>query len=497
MLFIGIDVGTSGVRTIAVDEAGSLVAQATTEHPLHVPQPGWTEQDPQDWWNGAVQSLRQVVAALGQRAGEIAAVGLTGQMHGSVFLDEDGKVIRPAILWNDQRTVEEAALIEELIGRDRLIELTGNRALTGFTAPKIVWLRRHEPDNYARIAQILLPKDYIRYRLTGAYATDVADASGTLLFDVAHRRWSEEVCGALFIPEQWLPEACEGPEVTGTVTLLAAGLTGLPAGIPVVAGGGDQAAGAVGVGLAAPGAVSVSIGTSGVVFAATNSPLTEPEARLHSFCHAVPGQWHLMGVMLSAGGSLRWVRDTLYTPETGYDEIGAEAASVPPGAEGLLFAPYLTGERSPHADPFARGAYVGLGLHHRRPHMTRAAMEGIAWGLKDSLEIMANLGIHAEELRIIGGGAKGAVWRQIMAAIFNKPLRRMAIEEGPAFGAAILGAVGAGAFPDVATACAAMVRTADAEQPDPALAARYAELYPAFRALYPALKPLFGANQAQ
>ncbi len=493
MLFVGIDIGTSGARVIAVDKEGTLVAQATSDYPLLVPQPGWTEQNPEDWWNATVKAIQAVVKQLGARAKEIKGVGLTGQMHGSVFLDEAAQPIRPALLWNDQRTAAECEEITRKVGAERLIQLTGNPALTGFTAPKIVWLRNHEPWNFDRVRKVMLPKDYIRYRLTGQYATDVADASGTLLFDVARRQWSAEVCQALEIPLEWLPQAYEGPEVTGQILPGIMALTGLPAWIPVIAGGGDQAAGAVGVGLVDQGKISVSVGTSGVVFAVSDGFSPEPQGRLHAFCHAVPGKWHLMGVMLSSGGSLRWVRDALYTTDTSYDTIGAEAESVPPGAQGLLFAPYLTGERTPHKDPDARGAFVGLGLHHRRPHMARAAMEGIAFGLRDSLELMRGLGITADELRITGGGARGAAWRRIMAAMFGAGLRQMAIDEGPAFGAAILAAVGAGAYPTVAEACAAMVKTGEGEAPDAALQRRYAELYPVWAKSYQTLKPLYQA----
>jgi xylulokinase len=491
MLFLGIDIGTGGARVVAVDRVGNLVAQAHEEYPLLMPQPGWTEQNPEDWWQATVKAIQAVTKALGARAKEIKSVGLTGQMHGSVFLDNAYQVIRPAILWNDQRTIEECEEITRRVGASRLLELTGNPAITGFTAPKILWLRKHEPENYARINQVMLPKDYIRFRMTGISATDVSDASGTLLFDVAKRTWSGEVCEALDIPLKWLPPAKESPEVTGHVIPGIWALTQIPAGTPVVAGAGDQAAGAVGVGLVEQGKIAVSVGTSGVVFAVSDGPTGDPQGRLHAFCHAVPGKWHLMGVMLSAGGSLRWVRDALYGSAVSYDEIGAEVESVPPGAEGLIFAPYLTGERTPHNDPDARGAFVGLGLHHRRAHLARAAMEGIAFGLKDALVLMSELGISAPGLRITGGGAKGKTWRRIMAAVFASDLQRMAVDEGPAFGAAILGAVGAGVFPDVASACESMCRLGEVEEPNRELVGRYRELYPAFRAAYPSLKPLY------
>lgn len=490
-LFVGLDVGTGGVRVLAVDAAGALVAQAMVEHPLLTPRPGWTEQNPDDWWAGAVGALTAVTGQLGARARQIAAVGLTGQMHGSVFLDRTGAVIRPALLWNDQRTADQCREITGRLGEDGLLRLTGNVALTGFTAPKILWLRAHEPEQYARLAKVVLPKDYIRYRLTGALATDVADASGTLLLDVVQRRWSREMLGALDLPASLVPDLFEGPEVTGRVTAEAARATGLPAGIPVVAGGGDQAAGAVGLGVVSGGQLFCSVGTSGVVFAACAEPKIHPQGRLHAFCHAVPGTWHVMGVMLAAGGSLRWLRDALY-PGAGYEAITSEAAGIPAGAEGLVFLPYVTGERTPYADPHARGAFVGLGLQHRRAHIARATLEGIALGLTDCLDLVRGLGVAVPRARIAGGGARSPLWRQIIAACFDLPLERMALDEGPAFGAAVLAAVGAGAFADVPAACAAMVRVeAPPELPDPALAAVYRDWHRVFTASYQFLKPVF------
>jgi xylulokinase len=511
-LFIGIDIGTSGARVIAVDAEGRLAAMATEEYPLLMPQPGWTEQNPSDWWDAVAACLRKVTAAVD--VGRVQGIGLTGQMHGSVFLDAAGDVIRPALLWNDQRTEAEVAEITERVGYERLLALCGNRALTGFTAPKVLWLRNHEPEHYARLAHLLLPKDYIRYRLTDAFASEMSDASGTLLLDVAARTWSLPVVEALGIDPAVLPTLHEGTGITGYVTPAAAAATGLPAGIPVVGGGGDQAAGAVGVGLVAPGMASLSLGTSGVVFAASAEPghLSSgaaatpaglpPEAlsTVHSFCHAVPGMWHVMGVMLSSGGSLRWLRDALYPRETAearaaglepYDTLTAEAAGVAPGAEGLLFLPYLTGERVPHPDPKARGAFVGLGLGHGRSHMARAVLEGIAFGLRDNLDLIRALGVPVEELRLTGGGAKSPLWRQILAAVLEAPLRLLAVDEGPAFGAAILAAAGTGHFPDVPAACAAMVRPAEGVAVDPSLAGAYQKYLPVFRKAYIQLKPVF------
>lgn len=491
MLFLGIDIGTGGARVIAVDREGNLVAQAEETYPTLMPRPGWTEQNPEDWWQATVKAAQAVTKALGARAREIKSVGLTGQMHGAVFLDNTYQVIRPAILWNDQRTTAEVEEINRRVGAERLLQITGNPAITGFTAPKILWVRNHEPEKYAQINQVMLPKDYIRFRMTGISATDVSDASGTLLFDINERTWSAEICEALEIPLKWLSPAKEGTTVTGTVIPGIWALTQIPAGTPVVAGGGDQAAGAVGVGLYESGRIAVSVGTSGTVSVVTDGPVTYPEGRLHAFCHAVPGKWHLMGVVLAAGGSIQWAREALYAGAAEYEQIEAEAAAIPPGAEGLLFVPYLNGERTPHLDPSARGAFVGLGLHHRRAHMARAVMEGIAFGLKESLLLMQELGIAAPNLRLTGGATKSALCRQILAAVFASDLQEMAIDEGPAFGAAILGAVGAKAFPDVESACESMCRLGELEEPNLELVGRYRGYYPVFRAAYPSLKPLY------
>ena len=471
--FVGLDVGTTGVKAIAVSPNGEVVARAEREYPLATPAPGWAEQDPEDWWRASEAALTAVDAE------HAAGIGLSGQMHGLVALDETDRVIRPAILWNDQRTSAECEAIERRIGVERLIRLTGNRALTGFTAPKLVWLRAHEPEAYARIRHVLLPKDYVRLRLTGERATDVADASGTLLFDVAERRWSGEVLEALELPTEWLPKALESPEVSGRT----------PNGTPVAAGAGDQAAGALGVGVAGPGPLSVVLGTSGVVFAALPAYAPEPQARLHVFCHAVPGTWHAMGVMLSAAGSLRWFRDT-FAPDVAYDELLAEAEDVEPGADGVLFLPYLSGERTPHADPHARAAFIGLGLEHGRPALTRAVLEGVAYGLRDSLELLRQLGVRPESGRVSGGGARSRLWLQVVASTLGIPLELTAAEEGAAFGAALLGAVAAGAFSDVHEAVEECVRPRERFEPDAGWMRAYEAGYPRFRALYPSLEHL-------
>jgi xylulokinase len=465
---VGIDVGTSAVKAIAVGEDGAVLARRELAYPLSTPRPGWSEQDPDDWWRATEQALDGL-------AEDVAGIGLSGQMHGLVTLDSADRVIRPAILWNDQRTGAECAEIEERVGFDRLVALTGNRALTGFTAPKLVWLRRHEPESYGRIAHVLLPKDYVRLRLTGERAIDVADASGTLLLDVAHRRWSEEVLDALELDAGWLPRVLESPDVSGRT----------PAGLPVAAGAGDQAAGALGVGVDRPGPLSVALGTSGVVFAALPEFAAEPQARVHVFCHAVPGAWHAMGVMLSAAGSLAWLRGI-----TGgeFTELVDEAARWEPGVEGLTFLPYLTGERTPHADPDARGSFTGLSIRHDRGALVRAVLEGVASGLRDSLDLVAGLSdTPPERGRASGGGARSELWLQIVASVLELPLQRIAVEEGAAYGAALLGGVAGGMWADVHEAVAACVRTRGEVEPVPEWIEPYRELVTRYRALYPAL----------
>jgi xylulokinase len=469
---VGLDVGTTGVKALALSPDGEVLARAEESYELSTPHPGWSEQDPEDWWRAADR-------ALGALGGETTSIGLSGQMHGLVVLDERDRVLRPAILWNDQRTEAECAEIEERIGLTRLIQLTGNRALTGFTAPKLLWLRKHEPTTYARVAHVLLPKDYVRLRLTGEHAIDVADASGTLLFDVAGRRWSQEMVEALEVDPAWLPRVLESPEVSGETA----------AGIPVAAGAGDQAAAALGVGVDRPGPVSVVLGTSGVVFAALPAYAADPQARVHAFCHAVPGGWHAMGVMLSAAGSLRWLRDVL-APRGGYDELTAAAEAWPTGTEGLTFLPYLSGERTPHADPHARAAFAGLTLRHDRGAFVRAVLEGVAYGLRDSLELLRELGVDPRDGRVSGGGARSELWLRILASVLGLPIRRTTADEGSAYGAALLGGVAAGVFRDVHEAVATCVRLLDPVNPDPEWVDAYEHGYRRFQLLYPALRPL-------
>ena len=487
---LGLDISTTGAKALLIDETGRVVASQTTAQPISTPKPLWSEQNPADWWDGIAASIRQALAAANVRGDEVACIGLTGQMHGLVLLDADGDVLRPAIFWNDQRTHAHFDEITERIGFERLIQLTGNRALTGFTAPKILWVREHEPLVYAKAAHMLLPKDYIRYKLTGEYAMDLSDASGTSLLDVANRTWSNEVVDALDIPRSWLPTLVEGPDVTGGVSAEAAAATGLKAGTPVVGGGGDQAAGAVGVGAVQPGIIGLVVGTSGVVFAPLAQYAYEPQGRLHAFCHAVPGMWHFMGVMLSAAGSLQWYRDTI-APGQSFDALTAAAQDIPPGSEGLLFLPYLSGERTPHPDPLARGAFVGLTVRHTLAHMTRAVLEGVAFGLKDSFKLMEAAGLPAGDMqiRVSGGGAKSPLWRQILADVIGAPLVSTSTTEGAAYGAALLAAVGAGVYPDVPSACAAAIETGEPTTPQQPEA--YASAYATYSTLYPTLKDTF------
>lgn len=492
--YLGIDVSTTGAKALLIDEKGDVVSSATTALPLSMPQPLWSEQDPQDWWTGTVQSIRQALAQARVDGSAVAAVGLTGQMHGLVLLDGDGQVLRPAILWNDQRTGAQCDEIRARLGFERLVQITGNNALTGFTAPKILWVQQNEPQVYARARHILLPKDYVRYRLTGEYAMDKADGSGTLLFDLQRRDWSQEVLQALEIPAAWLPPTYEGPQITGSLSREAAELTGLRAGTPVMAGGGDQSAQAVGVGAVEPGIVALTLGTSGVVFATTEAAHIEPQGRLHAFCHALPGKWHFMGVMLSAAGSLQWYRDTL-APQESFDALLAPAEEVPAGCEGLLFLPYLTGERTPHPDPLARGAFVGLTVRHTRPHLTRAVLEGVAFGLRDSFELIKTAGkVGVRQVRVSGGGSKSSLWRQILADVLRAELVTVNTTEGAAYGAALLAGVGAGAWQTVPQACQQVIRVTGSTQPQPEVSELYEAQYRLYCQLYPALKPIFHAQ---
>ena len=477
-----------------VGDDGRLLASETVEHvPFASPKAAWAEQDPDDWWRAAQQATRAAMRASGAGARDITSVGLSGQMHGAVLLDERGDVLRPSIIWCDQRTDAECAWLDDVVGRDRLLELTLNPALTNFTLTKLLWVRAHEPAIWARVCHVLLPKDYVRFRLSGEYAIDVADASGTLMLDVARRRWSDDLLRAVDIYRALLPAVHESPAVCARVSDRAAGSTGLAPGTPIVAGAGDQAAGAIGMGITRPGAVSATIGTSGVVFAATDRPALDPRGRLHTFCHAVPGRWHVMGVTQAAGLSLRWLRDQLCqpggTPPT-YDQLTREAAAVPAGAEGVLWAPYLMGERTPHLDPHVRGALVGLAAHHGRGHIARAVLEGVAFSLRDTFTIFSDLRIPVERIRLGGGGARSPLWRQIQADVYGHAVETVKADEGAAFGAAVLAGVGARTWSSVDEACDALVETAERVAPHPETARLMQDRYAAFTRVYPALRTI-------
>jgi len=486
--FIGVDTSTTATKALLMDEQGSILSIGRSTYGFETPRPLWSEQEPQLWWDATVAAIREAVSSAGVSGTDVRGVGLTGQMHGLVMLDAAGDVLRPAILWNDQRTQTECDEIRQLIGRDHLISITGNDALTGFTAPKILWVANNEPGIFGRTEHILLPKDYVRYRLIGEYATDRAGGSGTILFDLAKRDWSSEVAESLQIPMEWLPQTYEGTAVTGSITAEAAAATGLSEGIPVFGGGGDQAANAVGVGAVSPGIIAMSVGTSGVVFAPTSEPVVEPHGRLHAFCHSIPDTWHLMGVMLSAAGSLQWFRDEL-TPDKSFPELSKLAGDAPAGSEGLIFLPYLSGERTPHPDPLARGAFVGLTVRHGVSHMARSVMEGVAFGLRDIAELIKSL-TDLGEVRISGGGASSTTWLQIIADVMDAPVHVVGTSEAAAHGAALLAATGAGAFGSVAEAVDGAVQVQGHAEPssDTSL---YNDAYGTYRDLYPALRTSF------
>ena len=488
---LGLDVSTTATKALLIDDGGRIVGVASAEYELSTPKPLWAEQDPALWWQASCRSISELLETTGVDPKSVAALGLTGQMHGLTLLDDGGNILRPAILWNDQRAEAQCEAMRERLGLERLVSITGNDAFPGFTAPKLLWVREHEPDIYAQIRHVLLPKDYVRLRLTGEYATDRAGAGGTLMLDLATRDWSSELLDAFEIPSDWLPPTHEGIDLTGSVSAVASELTGLQPGTPVVGGGGDQAAQAVGAGAIDSGTVALSLGTSGVVFASTPRPLADRTGRLHAFPHAVPDTWHVMGVMLSAAGSLRWYRD-LVTPGGSYDDLLKEAAEVDVGCEGLTFLPYLSGERTPHADPRARGAFSGLTLRHGRGHLTRAVLEGVAFGLRDNLALMEEVGLSgASEARASGGGTRSRVWMQILADTLGLDLVSLQATEGAAFGAALLAGVGAGAWSSIAEACEASISPGTITRPREELSASYSEAYARYRAHYPALKPLF------
>ncbi len=497
---LGIDVGTSGTKTLLCDDQGSIVASASEAYPSSHPKPLWSEQNPEHWWTATVKSVRRVLRSAGVKGREVQGIGLSGQMHGAVFVDKDHAVLRPAILWNDQRTSAECSEITEGFGRQRLLRLVCNPALTGFTAPKILWVRKHEPKVYERTVKILLPKDYVRFRMSGVFATEVSDASGTLLLDIRKRTWCEPLLSRLGIDQELLPDCFESDEVSAEVGEKAARELSLAKGTPIVGGGGDQAAGAIGNGIVRSGAISATLGTSGVVFAYADQVRTDPKGRVHTFCHAVRGKWHVMGVMLSAGGALQWYRDNFAEPECAqakrrgqnpYDLLCDQAAEAPLGSEGLFFLPYLTGERTPHADPYARGAWIGLTPRHTRRHMVRSVLEGISYGMKDSFEIIRGMRIPIGQIRISGGGARNDFWRQMMADVLGKAVSTINASEGPAFGVALLAGVGTRAFRDIRQACKATISLTSTTRARKSATEKYARLYPEFGRLYHALKDEF------
>jgi xylulokinase len=494
---LGVDVGTGGTRAVLVDRSGAVVSSATCDHvPFASPKIGWAEQDPQDWHRAAGSAIRQAISDAGISSASIKSAGFAGQMHGAVLLDENNQVLRPSLIWCDQRTQPQCDWLNAKLGEIRIIELTCNPALTNFTLTKLLWVRDNEPDIWKRFRRVLLPKDYVRFRLTGEHAIDVADASGTLMFEVAHRRWSEEVMSAADLPMNCLPKVYESPEVCGRISAAGATHTGLKEGTPVVAGAGDQAGGAVGMGIVRAGAVSATIGTSGVVFAATDSPAMDKKGRVHTFCHAVPGRWHVMGVTQAAGLSFRWLRDLLRTSSNGlsYDDLTREAAAVPPGSDGVLWAPYLMGERTPHLDPNARGTLTGLAASHARAHVARAVLEGVAFSLKDTFSLFEEMHVPVTKIRLGGGGARSDLWRQIQADVYAHEVEILAAEEGAAYGAALLAGVAAKFWSSVEEACDAVVKVQQRITPQPHATATLEEQYQNYRKLYPALKSLFEAN---
>ena len=506
-LLLGLDIGTTGVKALVIDEAGRTLASHTDEYPLSTPKPGWAEQDPAHWWRATINATKAVLARAEVSGADISGIGLSGQMHSSVFLDENDDVIRPALLWCDGRTTKQRNWITETVGGDdEMRSLVSNPPLEGFTIPKVVWLRDEEPGNFERLRTLLLAKDYIRFKLTGEKLMEVSDAAGTAMFDVVNRRWSDEIMKRLDLPREMLVPVRESVDDCGHVSAAVAELTGLKAGTVVAGGGADNTCGAVGTGIVREGRVLSSLGTSGVVFAHTNTVKVDPAMRAHTFCHSVPEQWYLMGVMLSAGGSLRWLRDTIAQTERSeaqhadrdaYDIMSETAQAAPVGSEGLMFLPYLSGERTPHKDANARGAFIGLSLRHERSHVMRSVFEGITFGMRDSMHIMRELGLEIRQIRATGGGARNPFWRQMQADIYGAPVVTVNNSEGPAFGAALMGGVAASVFDDLAEVSDELVTVDSTAEPDAGRAARYEEWYQRFRALYPALKDESGALAEQ
>lgn len=497
---IGIDVGTTGAKTILIDEGGNLVASSLVEYPLLTPRPKWAEQDPADWWRGTVESIKEVLARSKVNPYDVKGLGLSGQMHGLVLIDKNHNVLRPAILWCDVRTTEQCQYITEKVGKDLLVKSTCNPALEGFTAPKVIWVRDNEPEIYEKAYKMLLPKDYVRFLLTGEIASEVSDAAGTILFDVRNRKWSQEVLERLEISPDLMPPCYESIDVCGRITPKVAGLTGLKPGTPVVGGGADNACTAVGNGIVVTGKTSASIGTSGTMLTPTDTPEVDPGLRAHTFCHCVPHKWYTMGVMLSAGGAFRWFRDTLGEKEVEvakekgvdpYEILTEKAAQVEPGCEGLIFLPYLIGERTPHGDANAKGVFFGLTLRHKKSHVIRSVMEGVTYGMRDSLEIIRGLGLNVGQITATGGGARSALWRQMQADIYGAEVVTINIAEGPAFGAAILAGVGAKVYSSIQEATHEIVKITSKTHPIEDNKKVYDKYYRVYRSLYPALKPEF------
>ncbi|HEX4999924.1 MAG TPA: xylulokinase [Terriglobia bacterium] len=491
MYWLGLDIGTGGTRALLVDAEGRVRHAFTAPHePMLMQRPLWAEQRPENWWDAAVAATRGALAAAGASGQDVLGVGLSGQMHGLVMLDAASAVIRPALIWCDQRSQAQVDAINAVMGSAAVVAATANPALTGFTLPKLLWVRDNEPQQFQRIRKMLLPKDYVRFRLTGEFASDVSDASGTALFDVVHRSWSREMTSRLEIDASILPPALESPEVAGTISRAAAAATGLAEGTPVAAGAGDQAASAVGNGIVETGRVSCTIGTSGVVFAHTEAPAYDPAGRVHTFCHAVPGAWHVMGVTQGAGLSLQWFRNTL-APGMEYDVLAAEAATAPAGAQGLIWLPYLMGERTPHLDATARGGWVGLTAKHTRADMIRAILEGVSYSQKDGLDIIEGMGVRADSVRLSGGGARSAFWRQMFADVFGKPAVMLKTEEGSAYGAALLALVATREYASVREVCRAVIRESATLTPDPEAVNVYRHGHRLYGSLYPALSAFY------
>ncbi|MDQ2710630.1 MAG: xylulokinase [Acidobacteriota bacterium] len=496
MYWLGLDIGTGGSRALLVDASARVrYSYIAAHHDMQMPKPLWAEQDPNDWWRASQLAIRGVLNEAGVDGNAIEGIGLSGQMHGLVLLDHLNEVIRPALIWCDQRSQRQVDEINSALGPENVLRAIANPVLTGFTLPKLLWVRDNEPQLFANVKQILLPKDFVRFKLTGEFATDVSDASGTALFDVLHRNWSDEMVSGLGLDRATLPKAYESSEITGQVTEAAAQLTGLRVGTPVVGGAGDQAASAIGNGIVEPGAVSCTMGTSGVVFAYLEKPAYDPAGRVHTFCHAIPGVWHVMGVTQGAGLSLQWYRNQL-APASSYDELTAQAALSPPGAQGLFWLPYLMGERTPHLDANARAAWVGLTARHSTSDMVRAVLEGVCYSQKDGLEIIASLGARPSVTRLSGGGARSALWHQLFVDILDQRVTTLETQEGSAYGAALLATVGTGEYASAREVCRAAIHEVGVKKPNPASVGFYAKHYQIYCSLYPALKSAFGAIAA-